>query len=105
MPLVPGFALHYELAALVDAGLTPMQSLQAGTRNAAEAAGQLPRAGTIEPGKRADLVLLDADPLRDIANTRRIRAVVTRGRLLSRAALDSLLAGAEAYAKASAGHQ
>jgi imidazolonepropionase-like amidohydrolase len=99
MPLVPGFALHYELVALVDAGLTPMQALQAGTRNAAEAAGQLPRAGTIEPGKRADMVLLDADPLAAIANTRRIRAVVTRGRLLSREKLDSLLADAETHAR------
>jgi hypothetical protein len=100
MPLVPGFALHHELAALVDAGLTPMQAIQAATRNASQAAGRADLVGTIEPGKRADLVLLDADPLADIANTRRIRAVVTRGRLLDRAALDSLLADAEAFARA-----
>ena len=100
MPLVPGFALHHELAALVDAGLTPMQAIQAATRNASQAAGRSDQVGTIEPGKRADLVLLDADPLADITNTRRIRAVVTRGRLLQRAALDSLLADAEAFARA-----
>jgi hypothetical protein len=56
MPLVPGFALHHELAALVDAGLTPMQAIQAATRNASQAAGRSDQVGTIEPGKRADLV-------------------------------------------------
>ena len=101
MPLVPGFALHHELAALVDAGLTPMQAIQAATRNASQAAARSHQVGTIEPGKRADLVLLDADPLADIANTKRIRAVVIRGRLLERAALDSLLVDAEAFARAS----
>jgi imidazolonepropionase-like amidohydrolase len=102
MPLVPGFALHHELAALVDAGLTPMQAIQAASRNAAQAAGRIDQVGTIEAGKRADLVLLDADPLADIANTRRIRSVITRGRLLDRPALDSMLVEAEAFARAAA---
>ena len=99
-PLVPGFALHHELAALVEAGLTPMQAIQAGTRNAAQAARRGDSVGTIEAGMRADLILLDADPTKDIANTRTIRAVITNGRLLDRTKLDSLLSEAEAFAKA-----
>jgi hypothetical protein len=99
MPLVPGFAVHHELVALVGAGLTPMQAIQAGTRNSAQAAGRVALVGTIEAGKRADLILLDADPTKDITNTRRIRAVVTNGRVLDRAELDGLLAEAEAFAK------
>ena len=98
-PLVPGFAVHHELAALVGAGLTPLEAIQAGTRNSAQAAGRGAQVGTIEAGKRADLILLDADPTKDIGNTRRIRAVVTNGRLLDRAKLDSLLSEAEAFAK------
>ena len=80
-------------------GFTPLQALQAATRNAAEAAGKLDQVGTIEKGKRASLVLLDADPLNDISNTRRIAAVIVRGHLLERRTLDRLLADAEAYAK------
>ena len=99
-PLVPGFSVHHELAALVEAGLTPMQAIQAGTRNSAQASGRGAQVGTIEAGKRADLVLLDADPSKDISNTRRIRAVVTNGRLLDRATLDSLLSEAERFARA-----
>lgn len=96
--LAPGFSLHDELRRLVDAGLTPVQALQAATRNSAEAAGALKDAGTIEAGKRADLVLLDADPIAAIANTAKISIVVVNGRLLDRAALDRLLANAEAEA-------
>src|SRR5262249_9091040 len=62
----PGFSLHDELALLTQAGLTPMQALQAATRNAAEYLGQLDSLGTIEPHKLADLVLLSANPLDDI---------------------------------------
>lgn len=87
---VPGFSLHDELAELVAAGLTPMQALQSATRNAAEYFG-LRDAGVIAPGARADLVLLDADPLTDIHNTRRIDAVIVAGRLLQRAELQALL--------------
>ncbi len=92
----PGFSLHDELALLVKAGLTPMEALQTATRNAAEYAGQLDVVGTIEKGKIADLVLLDADPLADIANTTRINSVVVGGRLLDRAAINSMLAKVEA---------
>lgn len=88
-----GFNLHDELGWLVQAGLTPLAALQAATLNPARFLGRTADHGTIEAGKRADLVLLDANPLLDIANTRRIHAVVVDGRLLGRAQLDSLLAG------------
>jgi len=72
--------IHRELELLVTgAGLTPRQSLQAATRNAARAAGAEAARGTLEPGKAADIVLLDANPLDDIRNTRRIRAVLKGG--------------------------
>lgn len=83
-----GASLHDELALFVDAGLTPMQALQAATRNPARFLHV--EAGTIEVGKRADLVLLDANPLDDIRNTRRIYAVVLDGTLFNRARLDAL---------------
>jgi imidazolonepropionase-like amidohydrolase len=92
--IFPGFTLHDELALLVDAGLSPMAALQAATRNAAEWMGMLKERGTIEAGKIADLVLLDADPLADIHNTRTIRAVILQGKLLDRKALDALLESA-----------
>ena len=95
----PGFGLHDELALLVDAGLSPLAALQAATRNAADFMGQLDRRGTIEVGKTADLVLLDKDPLADIHNTRSIQAVVLRGKLYSRAALDAMLAKAQTLAR------
>jgi len=85
--LAPGArngTIHDELAYLVDAGLTPMQALEAATRNAAEFLGKLDIAGTIERNKAADLVLLDANPLDDIHNTTRISAVIVRGRVASR---------------------
>src|SRR5262249_54381160 len=98
-PLVPGFSLHRELALLAMAGFSPKQALQAATRNSAEAAGKLREVGTIERGKRANLVLLDADPLADVSNLRRIRAVVSRGHWLDRATLDRMLEDAAAYAR------
>jgi len=94
----PGFGIHDELALLVDAGLSPLAALQAATRNAAEFMGQLDRRGTIEAGKTADLVLLNKDPLADIHNTRSIQAVVLRGKLYPRAALDAMLAKAQTLA-------
>ena len=69
-----------------------MAALQAATRNAAGALGWEARTGTIEPGREADLVLLDRNPLEDITNTKRIRAVFRAGRVFNRAALDSILA-------------
>ena len=87
----PGFSLHDELALLVEAGLSPMEALQAATRNAAVMAGRGAELGTIEKGKVANLVLLDANPLLDIRNTRKIDTVVLHGRALSRIELDAML--------------
>jgi imidazolonepropionase-like amidohydrolase len=86
----PGFSLHQELDLLAQAGLTNMQTLQTATRNAGEYLA-LADTGTIETGKRADLVLLDANPLEKVSNTQKIRAVVLNGRYFSRADLDGLL--------------
>ena len=100
--IFPGFSLHQELALFVQAGLTPMQALQTATRNPAQFMGRLADMGTVEKGKFADLVLLDANPLEDIANTRRIRAVVLAGRYFGRADLDHMLRQVEKAAGASA---
>jgi imidazolonepropionase-like amidohydrolase len=86
----PGFSLHEELELLVRAGLSPMEALQAATLNAGKYLG-LTDTGTVEKGKRADLLLLDANPLEAIRNTRRIQAVVLAGRYFSRSDLDGLL--------------
>lgn len=88
--IVPGFSLHDELAELVAAGLTPMEALQTATSNPARFLGR-DDIGAIAPGKVADLVLLDRDPVADIHNTTTIDAVVANGRLFDRAALDQLL--------------
>jgi imidazolonepropionase-like amidohydrolase len=96
--LYPGFSLHDELVLLVQAGLTPMEALQAATRNPAKFLGRLDSLGTIEKGKIADLVLLDANPLENISNTQRINAVVVNGRYLPKEALQRMLAEAEAAA-------
>ena len=98
--VVPGFSLHDELALLVEAGFTPMQALQAATVQPARYLGREPELGTIEVGQLADLVLLDANPLDDIANTRRIAAVVVDGRLIDRASLDTMLTNVEKLARA-----
>lgn len=75
-----GWTLHRELTSLVEAGLTPWQALRAATRTPAEFLGAATEWGSIAPGRRADLVLLSANPLADIANTARIEAVVVGGR-------------------------
>jgi len=93
-----GFSLHDELALLVKAGLTPAQALQAATINPAKYLGVLDRFGTVERGKLADLVLLDADPTKDIANTQKIDSVVLRGRLFTKSDLQEMLSRAEAMA-------
>jgi imidazolonepropionase-like amidohydrolase len=92
---VPGISLHRELVRLTEAGLTPLEALRAATLNPARVLGLADSLGTIEAGNLADLVLLDANPLADIRNTQRIRAVVADGRLYRRADLDRLLAEVE----------
>jgi imidazolonepropionase-like amidohydrolase len=89
----PGASLHDELKLFVDSlGMSPLEALAAATRLPAEWLGLADSVGTIEPGKVADLVLLDADPRADIANSRQIAAVVLRGQLFSRQDLAALLA-------------
>ena len=95
----PGFSLHDELGLLVDAGLTPLQALQAATVNAAAYLEQTRAFGTIAAGKTADVVLLDANPLENIANTKRIASVVVGGRLYGRPELDAMLTEAERVAR------
>jgi imidazolonepropionase-like amidohydrolase len=98
--IVPGFSLHDELVQLVNtAGLTTRQALEAATVGAARVVGMADSLGTIDTGKLADLVLLDANPLIDIGNTRRIRAVIASGRLLDRASIDALLADVETVSR------
>jgi hypothetical protein len=91
-----GFSLHDELGLFVQAGLTPMEALQAATRNPAIFLGELSSQGTIERGKIANLVLLDANPLQNIRNTQRINAVVLNGRYLGKETLQRMLADVEA---------
>ena len=98
--IFPGFSLHEELQRFVAAGFTPMEALQTATLNPAKFLGMEDRLGTVEKGKLADLVLLDANPLDDIRNTQKIDGVIVRGRYLPRADLDKMLAGVEAAAKA-----
>jgi imidazolonepropionase-like amidohydrolase len=97
--IFPGFSLHEELQRFVAAGFTPMEALQTATLNPAKFLGMQDRLGTIEEGKLADMVLLDANPLEDIRNTQKIAAVIVNGRYLSRADLDKMLAGVEAAAR------
>jgi imidazolonepropionase-like amidohydrolase len=90
--VVPGFSAHEELANLVEAGLTPYQAVRAGTRDAAEYLGGLREFGTVEVGKRADLILLKGHPFNPIGNTTRIAGVMVRGHWLPHAKLQQLLA-------------
>jgi imidazolonepropionase-like amidohydrolase len=87
-----GDALHTELKLLVDAGLTPLQAIQTASRDAARAMGVSNEVGTIDVGKTADLVLLDANPLQDITNTRKIDAVVLHGHFFSKEDLAAMKA-------------
>lgn len=92
----PGFSLHDELALLVEAGLTPLEALRTATLNPAEFLGAMDSLGTIAPGKLADLVLLNGNPLADIHNTQAIDAVMLDGRLIDRAAREQILADVRA---------
>jgi imidazolonepropionase-like amidohydrolase len=97
--VIPGFSLHLELQRFIAAGFTPLEALQTATIKPAQFLDKLNDFGTVENGKVADLVLLDANPLDDIANTQKIAAVVVAGRYLSRADLDRILRDVESAAK------
>jgi len=98
--LVAGFSLHDELEALARAGLSPVQILTADTRLAADWLGVSTDRGTLEIGKRADLLLLTADPMADVSNTRQIAAVIRDGHYLSRQMLDEMMSAlADRYAR------
>jgi imidazolonepropionase-like amidohydrolase len=96
--VLPGLSLHQELALLVASGLTPIEALQAATRNPARFLGQSDSRGTVEQGKMADLVLLDANPWQDISNTRKIHAVVLGGKLITQAQRREMLSKVAALA-------
>ncbi len=97
--VMPGFSLHDELANFVEAGFTPMKSLQTATSNPAKFLNQENDFGTIAPGKAADVVLLTANPMDDIHNTTKISAVIANGRLFDRKTLHALLTQVEQAAK------
>ncbi len=88
--LVAGFSLHQEFHELAAAGLTPLQVLQATTRNAAEFLGRQATIGSVEEGKNADLVILDANPIASVTNLDGIYGVVLRGKYLSKADLEKM---------------
>ena len=94
----PGWGLHDEMERYAEAGLTPREVLETAVLTGPRFLGRADRYGSIGPGKAADILILDANPLRSIKATRSINAVVLRGRLLDRAALDALLAEAKANA-------
>jgi len=96
--VVPGCSLQESIADFVQAGLTPMEALETATSKPAEFLGRSKEQGSIAPGQRADLVLVDANPLEDIRNTQKIRAVLLKGKLLDRSALDGLLNEAAQFA-------
>lgn len=89
--MVTGFAVHREMEALAAAGVPAPAVLMAATRSAAEYLGETAEWGTVAPGRRADLLLLDRDPREDVRHTRAIAGVVLRGRWLPRAELDAML--------------
>jgi imidazolonepropionase-like amidohydrolase len=88
---VPGYSLHNELEMLVRAGLSPIEALRSATLRPAEFFGLENEMGTVDVGRLADLVLLNANPLDDIHNTRTVHAVVTKGQLLTSEALAALI--------------
>lgn len=94
--VVPGFSLHDEMELFVKAGLTPMEALQTATLNPATYLGLIDMVGTVETGKEADLVLLEANPLENISNTKRINAVIVNGKLIPKGSLEKMLKETEA---------
>jgi imidazolonepropionase-like amidohydrolase len=97
--IFPGFSLHEELQRFVAAGFTPLEALQTATLNPARFFGMEEQFGTVEKNKLADLLLLNANPLEDIANTQKIAAVIVNGRYFSGKDLEKMLAAVEAAAR------
>ena len=97
--IYPGSSLHDELKNLVDAGFSPLQALQAATIEPARFYRATDSLGAVSKGYLADLVVLDANPLADITNSTKIRAVVLEGRLFDRKALDAMLEAGKERAK------
>jgi len=88
---VPGFSIHHEMPIMVECGFTPFEVLQSGTRAPAEYFGELKEFGTVEVGKRADLILLEANPLKDVGNVARRAGVMVRGRWLPESLIQERL--------------
>jgi imidazolonepropionase-like amidohydrolase len=88
--VIPGVSLHQEFRELAASGLSPLEVLQTTTLNAAEFLRREATMGSVEAGKNADLVLLDANPIDDVANLGKISAVISRGKYFSRAALEMM---------------
>ena len=107
--LVPGFSLHWELARMVEVGMTPLEALQSATLHAAAVMNRSDDVGQVLPGYVADLVVLDANPLQDVANLRRIQAVVTRGQVVDGATrsemMSRVLSGFEGQVKSTGDRQ
>lgn len=101
--MMPGFATHDEMETMVAAGLPPLTVLQAATRNAAAYFGESDQWGSVAPGQRADLLLLNANPLHDVSLTRTFVGVMARGRWLPRSELDAKLEQVATAARASKG--
>jgi len=97
--IFPGFSLHEELQRFVATGFTPLEALQTATLNPARFLGIEDQVGTIEKGKLANLVLLNANPLDDISNTQKIAAVIVNGHYYSWKDLEKMLAGVEIAAR------
>jgi imidazolonepropionase-like amidohydrolase len=94
----PGFSVHDELELFVQAGFTPLEAIQTATLNPARYLGLSGSLGTIEKGKIADLILLEANPLDNVGNTRKIAGVVANGRYLPKESLQRMLETVEAIA-------
>ena len=92
---IPGLSLHEELELMVEAGLTPLEALRTATSAPAAFLGLADSLGTVAVGRRADLLILAADPSQDIRNTRRIETVILGGKILPRSELDDMLGGVE----------
>ncbi len=82
--LVSGESLHHELELLVEAGISPLSVIKIATRNGADALGILDKVGTIEPGKEADMIVVEANPVDNISNTKKIEAIINDGKFVDR---------------------